>query len=164
MKFDNKEKHFWKSNFNIGNPAAISLEMSIFKSTDSKVVDQFLLHLSSRIPIIHGIYLKFTKVTNKRIMHISTSNNLTELFLREHSGITKEYLPFLNKLTDLAYLDLTKTKIDLEDIPALTNLQNLKELYVSSENTEKNYVSDHIIRLKKFIPSCIVFVNYESCE
>ena len=55
-------------------------------------------------------------------MHISTINNLTELTLREHSGITKECLPFLNKLTDLAYLDLTKTKIDLEDIPALSNL------------------------------------------
>ena len=26
MKFDNKEKHFWKSNFNVGNPAAIPLE------------------------------------------------------------------------------------------------------------------------------------------
>ena len=63
MKFDNKEKHFWKSNFNIGNPAAISLEMSIFKSIDSEVDDQFLLHLSSRILTIHGIYFKFTKVT-----------------------------------------------------------------------------------------------------
>ena len=138
--------------------------MSKFKSIDSEVVDQFLLYLSFRIPTIHGIYLKFTKVTNEVIMNISTINNLTELTLREHSGITKECLPFLNKLTDLAYLDLTKTKIDLEDIPALTNLQNLKELYVSSENTEKNYVSDHIISLKKFIPSCIVFVNYESCD
>ena len=39
MKFDNKEKHFWKSNFNIGNPAAIPLEMSGFKSIDSEVVD-----------------------------------------------------------------------------------------------------------------------------
>ena len=138
--------------------------MSKFKSIDSEVVDQFLLYLSFRIPTIHGIYLKFTKVTNEVIMNISTINNLTELTLREHSGITKECLPFLNKLTDLEYLDLTKTKIDLEDIPALYNLQNLKKLYVSSENTEKNNVSHHIVSLKKFIPSCIVFVNYESCE
>ena len=62
MKFDNKEKHFWRSNFNIGNPAAIPLEMSKFKSIDSEVDDQFLLYLSFRIPTIHDIYLKFTKV------------------------------------------------------------------------------------------------------
>ena len=55
-------------------------------------------------------------------MHISIINSLTELNLREYGGITKECLPYLNKLTDLEYLDLTKTKIDLEDIPALSNL------------------------------------------
>ena len=57
-------------------------------------------------------------------MHISTINSLTELNLREYGGITKECLPYLNKLTDPEYLDLTKTKIDLENISFLSNFQN----------------------------------------
>ena len=62
MKFDNKEKHFWRSNFNIGNSASIPLEMSKFKSIDSEVDDQFLFYLPSGTPTIHNIYLKFSKV------------------------------------------------------------------------------------------------------
>ena len=58
-------------------------------------------------------------------MHISIINSLTELTLREYGGITKECLPYLNKLTDLEYLNLTKTKIDSEDMSFLSNLQNL---------------------------------------
>ena len=164
MKFQKKEKHFWRSNFNIGSPSAIPLEMSGFKSIDSEVDDQFLMYLTSRIPKIHSIYLKFTNVTNEGVKYISTVHNLEELTLREHNGITKECLPYINKLTDLKYLDILKTKISLEDLSALSNLQNLKELYISSENTEKEYVLEHIISMKELLPSCVIFVNYVSYE
>jgi Leucine-rich repeat (LRR) protein len=162
MKFDKKEKHFWRSNFNIGNLAAVPLEMNGFKSIDTEVDDQFLFYLTSRVPTIHGIYLKFTNVTNEGVKHISKIQNLLELTLREHNDITKECIPYLNKLVDLEYLDILKTKISLEDLPALSNLQNLKELYVSSENTEKEYILEQIINLKEILPNCIVYVNYGS--
>jgi hypothetical protein len=163
MKLKGKEKHFWRNNFNINNLAAIPLEMSGFKSIDSEVDDQFLLYLTSRIPSIHGIYLKFTNVTNEGVKYISNIHNLVKLTLREHNDITKECLPHLNKLVDLEYLDLLKTKISLEDLPSLSNLQNLKELHVSSEET-RDYILEKISLLKQLLPHCIVYVNYETYD
>lgn len=164
MHLKGKEKHFWKNNFGFSSLAAIPLEISGYKSIDSEVDDQFLLYLTSRIPTIHGIYLKFTNITDEGVKHISMVTNLLELTLRDHKGITNECVPYLNKLTDLEYLDILKTKISLEDLPGLSNLQKLKELHISSENNTEEYILEHVIGMKKILPSCIIFVDYRSYE
>ena len=164
MHLKGKEKHFWRSHFNIGSLADIPLEIGRFRAIDDDVDDQVLFYLASRIPTIHCLYFKFTNVTDEGVKYISTIQNLEELTLRDHKNITNESIPYLNKLVDLKYLDILKTKIQLEVLPGLFNLQKLKELYVTSENLDKEYLLEHVITMKEILPNCILYINYESYE
>jgi Leucine-rich repeat (LRR) protein len=164
MHLKGKEKHFWRNHFGISSLADIPLEISGYRSIDSEVDDQFLFYLTSRIPSINGIYLKFTNVTNESVKYISNTKNLLELTLRDHKEITSECLPYLNKLVDLEYLDILKTKIYLEDLPGLSNLQKLKKLYISSENIEEEYLLGHVVAMKEILPACTLYINYISYE
>ncbi len=67
-------------------------------------------------------------VTDAGVKLISDFKQLKNLTLIKHQNITKDCLPYINKLTDLEYLDVWKTKIRIEDLGALTNLKKLKEL------------------------------------
>ena len=69
-------------------------------------------------------------------------------------------MPFLNQLTDLEYIDLSKTEITLEDLASSSNLQNLKELHISAEESKENIV-EKISILKKQLPNCFIHVNDE---
>ncbi len=164
MHLKGREKHFWRSHFGIGNLADIPLVRNGITAIDDETDDQFLFYVTSRIPTIHDIYFKFTLVTDEGVKHISNINNLLELTLREHRRITNKSIPYLNKLIDLEYLDILKTEIHLEDLPGLFNLQKLKELYVSSENTEIEYILGHVVKMKEILPNCILYINYESYE
>ncbi|WDO12240.1 hypothetical protein MH928_12995 [Flavobacterium sp. WW92] len=164
MHLKGKEKHFWKNNFGISKLADIPLEISGYKSIDSETDDQFLEYLTSRIPTIHGIYLKFTNITDEGVRHISKIASLSELTLRDHKDITNESVPYLNQLADLVYLDLVKTKIGLKDLPGLFQLQKLKELYVSTEEENEEILLEHVAEMKKILPQCILYINYRSYE
>lgn len=164
MHLKGKEKHFWRSNFNIGSLAAIPLEINGLKAIDNELDDEYLYYVTSRIPTIHILYFKFTLVTDEGVKYISKIQNLWQLTLREHENITNRSIPYLNKLIDLTYLDILKTEIRLEDLPGLFNLQKLKELYVTSENLDREYLLGHVITMKEIIPSCILYINYESYE
>ena len=164
MHLKGKEKHFWRSWFNTTNLAEIPLELSGFKAIDDEVDDEVMYYITSRIPIIYRIYLKFTHVTDEGVKHISKIQNLEQLTLREHKNITNKSIPYINKLVDLEYLDILKTEIQLEDLPGLFNLQNLKELYVTSENLDEEYLLEHVITMKEILPNCILYINYESYE
>ncbi|TDP00704.1 hypothetical protein [Flavobacterium sp. 245] len=164
MHLKGKEKHFWRSYFSISSLADIPLEIGRFRAIDDEVDDQVLFYLASRIPTIYNIYLKFTHATDEGVKHISNIQNLEQLTLRDHKNITNEAIPYLNKLADLEYLDILKTKIQLEDLPGLFNLQKLKELYISSENLDKEYLLEHVITMKEILPNCILYINYESYE
>nr|WP_315153986.1 hypothetical protein [uncultured Flavobacterium sp.] len=164
MHLKGKEKHFWRSYFNISSLAEIPLEINGFRAIDNDVDDKVLYYLTSRIPNIHSLYFKFTDVTDEGVKYISDIQNLWELTLRDHKNITNQSIPYLNKLIDLEYLDILKTKIQLEDLPGLFNLQNLKELYVTSENLDEEYLLEHVITMKEILPNCILYINYESYE
>ena len=161
MKKDKKELNFWKRYFNIHSIAAIPQEMDKYTGIDSDEDDQFFLYLTSRVPVIHSIDLRCTFITDEGVKYISKLKDLKELTLRNHNKITKESVPFLNQLTDLVYLDISKTEITLADLPALSNLQNLKELHISAEETEEN-ILEKISTLKQVLPNCIVYVNHET--
>ena len=164
MHLKGKEKHFWRSFLNTSSLADIPSEIAGFRAIDDEVDDEVLFYLTSRIPTIYHIYLKFTQVTDESVKYISSIKNLEQLTLREHKNITNKSIPFLNKLVDLEYLDILKTEIQLEDLPGLSQLQKLKELYVSSENLDKEYFLQHVITMKKILPNCILYINYESYE
>jgi hypothetical protein len=164
MHLKGKEKHFWINHFNIGSLAEIPKEIEEFKSIDSEVDDTFLFFITSRISIIHQLYFKFTDITDEGVKHISNIQNLAKLTLRDHKNITNKSIPYLNKLLDLEFLDILKTKIQLEDLVGLFNLQNLKELYITSDDCDKEYHLKHVIRMKEILPNCILYINYESYE
>lgn len=164
MHLKGKEKHFWRNRFNIGSLADIPLETDGFRGIDDDTDDDFLFYVTSRILIIHELYFKFTLITNKGVKYISNVQKLKRLTLRDHKNITNESVPYLNKLVNLEYLDIIKTKIQLEDLPGLFNLQNLKELYVTSENVDREYFLGHVITMKGILPNCILYINYESYE
>ncbi|MCB0446952.1 MAG: hypothetical protein KDD03_05470, partial [Gelidibacter sp.] len=69
----------------------------------------------------------------------------------------------INNLRELKLLNLMKTCITLNDVIVLKDLQNLKELYMSSEESYE-YNLEKVIQLKEILPSCITFVNYEMLE
>jgi Leucine-rich repeat (LRR) protein len=71
-----------------------------------------------------------------KVKYISNIQKLQKLILRDHKYVTNKSIAYLNKLIDLEYLDILKTAIQLEDLPGLFNLQNLKELHITSENTD----------------------------
>ncbi len=163
MKKDKKELYFWKRHFNIQSIAAIPQEMDKYTGIDSDEDDQFLLYLTSRVSVIHKIDLECTYITDEGVKYISNLKELKELSLRNHNKITKESVPFLNQLTDLVYLDISKTEITLEDLASLSNLQNLKELHISTEES-KEYIVEKISILKKQLPNCLIHVNNEQCS
>ena len=164
MHLKGKEKHFWRNRFGIGNLADIPLETAGFRGIDDETDDEFLEYITSRIPIIHELYFKFTLITDEGVKYISNSQKLKQLTLRDHKNITNKSIPYLNKLIDLEYLDILKTKIQLEDLPGLFHLQNLKELHISSENLDREYLLEQIITSKEILTNCIIYVNYESYE
>jgi hypothetical protein len=164
MHLKGKEKHFWRSHYNISNLADIPLETNGLKAADGDMDDQNLFYLTSRIPTIHSIYFKSTFVTDEGVKYISRIQKLEELTLRKHEDITNKSIPYLNQLVDLEYLDISKTKIQLEDLPGLFNLQKLKYLNVTSENLDEEYLLEHVIKMKEILPNCILYIDYESYE
>ncbi len=159
MKLRGREKHFWLSNFSIKSLNDIPKEMDRFSSIDFEHDDEFLFFLTSRVPVIREIYLKSSLVTDQGVGYIVNIQNITQLTLRDHRKITKRCLPDINKLTELEYLDISKTEIALDDLSVLSNLKNLKELYVSSENTNEEYISSKLSSLKEMLPNCIVHID-----
>ena len=158
MKKDKKELYFWKQHFNINSIEAIPQEMEQYVGIDSDEDDQFFYYLTSRVTVIHSIDLRCTFITNESVKYISKLKELKKLSLRNHTNITKDCLPFLNQLSDLIFLDLSKTSITLDDLAAISNLQNLRELHLSSDDSQEN-ISQKISALKKMLPHCIVTVN-----
>lgn len=164
MHLKGKEKHFWRSHFNIGNLADIPAELTGLRGIDDETDDEFLSLLISRISVIYTLYFKFTLITDEGVKHISKVQKLKHLTLREHDTITNVSVPYINKLIDLEFLDVLKTQIHLEDLSGLYDLQKLKELHVSSENTDREYLLEYVISMKEILPNCILYINYETYE
>lgn len=155
MKLKGKEKYFWERNFNIKNLAAIPTEIGGIRGIDSDHDDQFFYYLTCRVKTVHRIHLRCTFVTDEGVKYICQLKELKELTLKDHRGITRNCLPDINKLTDLEYLDISKNEIFPRDLLQLTNLKNLKELYVSPDKTGDGLQED-LERLQAHFPGCQV--------
>lgn len=165
MKLKGQEKHFWWHFRQITDSRYIPAELPGFTSIDSMVDDEFLGMLAARVSIIHEIYLKETLVTDAGVKLISNFKQLKSLTLMKHENITRECLPYLNTLTDLEYLDVWRTKIRLDDLSALTDLKQLKELYISDgdDNSEpdRDTVLEKIIKAEETLPYCKIYTSYQ---
>jgi hypothetical protein len=132
-------------------------------SIDSDLDDDYLFNLTSRVPIIGAFDLENTNITDEGIKRISKVKNVEKLELKNSRQITKNCQPYIDTLKELVVLNLMKTSITLDDVMVLKELQNLKELYMSSDKDE-DYNLEKIIEMKVILPNCIVYVNYETLE
>ena len=85
----------------------------------------------------------------------------------KHPKITKASLPYLNQLVDLEYLDIWDTEILLEDLAALDQLKNLKEVYISSarkieDELDNDHILEHLIVLEGIFPNCTFYVDFKT--
>ena len=162
MKLKGEEKHFWWHFRQITDSKNIPEELPGFTSIDSTVDDDYIRMLVDKVSIIHEIYLKETMVTDVGVKLISELKQIEHLTLMKHENITKDCLPYLNKLTDLEYLDVWRTKIRLEDLAVLKDLKKLKELYVSAdENDDRELVLEKIIKAEETLPGCAIYTDYQ---
>ena len=162
MKLKGDEKRFWWNFGQITDSKNIPTELPSFTSIDSSDDDEYITMLLAKVSVINCIYLKETLVTDEGVKLISKLKQLKRLTLMKHENITKDCLPYLNKLTDLEYLDIWRTKICLEDLAALKDLKKLKELYVSAEeNEERELVLEKIIKAEETLPGCKIYTDYQ---
>lgn len=165
MKLKGEEKYFWWHFGHITDSKNIPTELPAFTSIDSLVDDEYIGMLAAKVSIVKYIYLKETRITDEGVRLISGFKQLRSLTLMKHENITKDCLPYLNKLTDLEYLDVWKTKIRLEDLGALTNLKNLKELYVSpndeEDESDQDTILEKIIKAEETLPNCAIRTYYK---
>ncbi|MGA9213396.1 hypothetical protein [Kaistella sp.] len=139
MKLKGEEKTFWWHFCQVNDSKDIPTEVSVVAGIDdSDYNDDCFAMLTDKVKIIHSIYLKETAVTDEAVKLISKLQQLKSLTLMKHPKITKASLPFLNQLINLEYLDVWRTNIILEDLTALDQLKNIKELHVSSARKEED--------------------------
>lgn len=169
MKLKGEEKTFWWHFCQVNDSKNIPIEVwGVSGVDDPDYNDHYFAMLTNKVQIVHSIYLKETAVTDEGVKLISKVQQLKSLTLMKHPNITKKSLAYLNKLTDLEYLDIWRTNIILEDLSELNHLINLKELYVSSlreaedgtfPELDNESILEQLIVLEDFFPNCTFFVD-----
>jgi hypothetical protein len=168
MRFKGEEKTFWWHFCQIKDSKDIPTEVSVVAGVDDPDYnDKYLTMLTDKVKIVHSIYLKETAVTDEGVKYISEIQQLKSLTLMKHPGITKASVIYLNRLTDLEYLDIWRTGIILEDLTALDQLKNLKKVFVSSlveidgsfPELEREQILEHLIVLEYLFPDCTFYVD-----
>lgn len=168
MKLKGKEKNFWWDFARIKDSRKIPLEIPGFSSIDSDDDDEYFTILFDKVKIIHSLYFKETKITDETVRLISNVQQLKSLTLMKHPNITTQSLLYLNKLTDLEYLDIWNTEITVKDIHQLDQLKNLKELYVASlgyefsthSQMDNELILEEVIKLESILPNCKIYVDH----
>lgn len=160
MKFNKKEKYFWKTNFNINKESEIPEKMDYISGIDSDHDDMYFFYLTARVKTINEIYLRCTFVTDEGVFHISKLSSLKKLSLINHNKITAKSLEYISKLQELEYLDISKNEISIDDLNILSTLKNLKELHVPFNEPEPEIVAK-LYQFHSKLPLCIIYANYE---
>lgn len=158
MNLLKKEKKFWQRHFRIDKLEDIPKEWSEIVNFFYDPDDDYFYFISLRVQSVLKIDLKESFVTDEGIKHISKLKKLATLNLRRHDTITKESIPSFNKMESLKSLNITQTKITLTDICELLNNQNLKEVFISSDEKEEDILEKAFI-LKENLPNCNIYLN-----
>jgi AmiR/NasT family two-component response regulator len=83
---------------------------------------------------------------------------LKYLVLRQHKNITKASIPYFNQMQHLESLNITKTKITLSHLCEHLNNQSLKEVFLDSEEDEKD-IEEKALLLKERMPNCNIYLD-----
>ncbi|MDN3723693.1 hypothetical protein QRD02_04815 [Aequorivita sp. SDUM287046] len=157
MKLSKEEKKCWQRHYRIEKLQDIPTEMSGFSSIDGDADDELMFYFAKRVSIPE-MYLKCTDVTDEGVKHISSIRNLKELTIADHINVTKASIPYFNEMRHLESLNIIHSEITLSDLCESLNNQNLKTLFVSSEENEENIVEKGFI-LKERMPKCDVYLD-----
>ena len=158
MKFSKEEKKFWFTNYHMDKPSQIHENWQQLWSVDEDEDDDFFYFFTLRVTTIIEVHLKESLITDKAVEYMTKFEGLKILFLRKHENITKESIPYFNQMKSLESLNVTKTKITLQDLCDGLNNQNLKEVFLDSEEEEKNLEEKAFI-LKERMPNCDVYLD-----
>ncbi|CAM3469168.1 hypothetical protein [Aequorivita lipolytica] len=158
MKLSKEEKKFWQRHFRIDTLENIPTEMVGLTSIDTTDDDEYLFYLTQRVKVIPEIYLKGTLVTDEGVAHLSKIQELKELTLRDHKKVTKASIPYFNQMKNLERLNITLTKITLSDLCESLNNQSLKEVFLSSEENEKN-IEEKAFIIKERLLNCNIYLD-----
>ncbi|MGZ5262162.1 MAG: hypothetical protein ACXWCF_00065 [Kaistella sp.] len=158
MKLSKEEKKFWQRNYRIENAQDISTHWRLLKSADSDYDDEFFYFLSLRVLSIEEIYLKDSLITDEAIKYMINFSGLKTLFLRKNRYLTKLCISSFNQMKDLESLNIIRTQITLSDLCENLQHQNLKEVFVDSEEHEENILEKGFI-LKEKMPKCNIYLN-----
>ena len=156
-KLSKQEKKVWQRHFHITTLSAIRKEMTGYSSIDGDADDDLMFCFAQRVSI-ERMYLKCTLITDEGVAHISKIRQLKDLTLRDHKKVTKTSIPYFNQMQNLERLNITLTKITLSDLCENLNNQNLKEVFISSEEDEHNSEEKGFI-LKERMPNCNIYLN-----
>jgi hypothetical protein len=160
MNLLKEEKKFWQRYFRVEKLEAIPKEWQIIGGVGcgDEQFDDYFYYISLRVNIVHEIHLKDSLVTDAGVAHMCYFKGLKTLFLKKHDEITKESIPYFNKMESLKSLNITKTKITLTDLSELLNNQSLKEVFISSDEKETDILEKAFI-LKEKLPNCDIYLN-----
>lgn len=159
MKFDKKEKKFWKHHYNVNKPADVP-QFKSYTGIDSDQTDNFIMHFTKWMPSLEELHFRCTNITNEGVGYISKLPNLKKLTLQDHFRLTEACFSDLANLNNLEYLDLSRNDFDLKSFSKLGSLKKLQELHLSSRETPEE-INQHILALKKVFPECNIYVNHE---
>ncbi|WP_339888193.1 hypothetical protein [uncultured Flavobacterium sp.] len=162
MSLQKEEKKFWLKHFRIEKSESIPKEWNNIGGYGygDEQTDDYFYFISLRVDIVHEIYLKESYVTDEGVKHMMNFKNLRKLHLRKHDQITKESIPYFNKMESLESLNITRTQIALSDLCEDLNNQSLKEIFLDSndDDTEENILKKAYV-LKDRMPNCNVYLD-----
>jgi hypothetical protein len=162
MNLQKQEKKFWQRYFRIEKLEAIPKEWKIIGGVGfgDEQFDDYFYYISLRVDTVHEIHLKDSLITDVGVKHVYNFKGLKTLFLRRHNQVTKQSIPYFNKMESLETLNITKTAITLTDLTETLNNQSLKEVFLDStgHDSDENILEKAYI-LKERMPNCNIYLD-----
>lgn len=158
MKFSKEEKKFWQTHYHFDKPSQLHENWQQIWSVGGNEDDEFFYFFSLRVNSITEVHLKESLITDKAIAYMVNFNELEILYLRKLRNITKASISFINQMNKLESLNVTRTKITLTDLCEHLNNQNLKEVFLDSEEDEQN-IEEKAFILKERMPNCNIYLD-----
>lgn len=162
MSKNKSEKRFWEKFYGISLEQAKQLDPHTngINFRETNLDDEGLGYLLNRFKRIGFLDLDYTDISDDGAEHFLKLEYVKELRLKGCREITARSTPVLSKLPGLELLHLAGTGISLDDIDGLSGSSSLKELYLSSDDSEAEIINK-VSRLKQLLPGVKFIVNYK---
>ncbi len=124
--------------------------------------DDVFAYIMPKVKGVNMLDLNETGITNESIKQLTKLEYVNELRLKGCTKIDNEAVPFINQLTQLTFLHLNGTGIDIDGLLGLTSLPLMKQLLFPSEALAPD--AGKMRQLRKQLPVCEFVVNSKLYE